>query len=151
METFGSVDAVLDFAIEREQEAVDFYTDLAGQTEIASLKKTLQAFAGVERGHKEKLQQAKLDPAVVDGDRLVVDLKIGDYLVAAEPGPIMSFQDALVLAMQREKAAMDLYAGLAGIVGDAGLRDLFEKLAAEEAHHKFSFEAAYENHFLSEN
>ena len=151
METFGSVDAVLDFAIEREQEAVDFYTDLAGQTEIASLKKTLQAFAGVERGHKEKLQQAKLDPAVVDGDRLVVDLKIGDYLVAAEPGPIMSFQDALVLAMQREKAAMDLYAGLAGIVGDAGLRVLFEKLAAEEAHHKFSFEAAYENHFLSEN
>ncbi len=151
MERFKSVDAVLDFAIEREQEAVDFYTGLAGQTEISSLKKTLQAFAGVERGHREKLQAAKTNQAVVAVGGMAVDLKIGDYLVDVDAGPEMSFQDALVVAMKREKAAMDLYNDLAGIVDDAGLQALFVKLAAEEAQHKFSFEAAYENHFLSEN
>ena len=31
MDRFGSVDDALDFAIEREQEASAFYTDLAGQ------------------------------------------------------------------------------------------------------------------------
>lgn len=150
METFESVDAALDFAIEREQEAVDFYRGLAEQTEIASLKKTLTAFAGVEQGHKEKLLAAKAGEAVLSGGGVTVDLKIGDYLVDVQPGPDMSFQDALVVAMKREKAAMDLYTDLAGLVSDPGLQALFSKLAREEKTHKLSFESAYEEHYLSE-
>lgn len=152
MEKFESVDAVLDFAIEREQEAVDFYRDLAKQTNNASLKKTLTAFAGVEQGHKEKLQVAKTNEVALAGDvGVVVDMKISDYLVEVVPGPNMSFQDALVVAMKRENAAMELYSDLAGIVTDSGLKALFTKLAREEGAHKLSFETAYENHYLSDN
>ncbi len=151
METFESVDAALDFAIAREQEAVEFYQSLAEQTEIASLKKTLTAFAGVEQGHKEKLLAAKTEESVLAGGEAVVDMKIGDYLVDVQPGADMSFQDALVVAMKREKAAMDLYIDLAAIVADAGLKALFSKLAREEGTHKLNFEIAYEKHFLSDN
>lgn len=151
METFENVDAVLDFAIEREQEAVDFYNGLAARTENASLKKTLTAFAGVEQGHKEKLQEAKMGEVAAVGAMEVVDMKIGDYLVDVQPSPEMDFQDALVVAIKREKAAMDLYNDLASRVADGGFKALFQKLACEEAAHKLSFETAYEEHYLSDN
>ncbi len=151
MNTFGSVDAVLDFAIEREQEAVDFYHTLALQTEDPSMKKTLTAFAGVEQGHKEKLMAAKDDKIILAEGEGVVDMKVGDYLVAAEPGPDMSFQDALIVAMKREKAAMDLYTDMATKVSGTSLQALFKKLAREEGTHKLTFESLYEEHFLSDN
>lgn len=151
MEKFESIKQTLDFAIEREQEAVDFYTGLAEQTDNASLKKTLVAFAGVEKGHKEKLQAAKAGAFAAVGNVQSIDLKIGDYLVDVQPSPEMSFQDALVVAIKREKAAMDLYSDLAKLVSDSALVALFEKLSREEGTHKNSFEAAYEEHFLSEN
>lgn len=152
METFENIEAVLDFAIEREQEAVDFYIGLAMRTENPSLKKTLTAFAGVEQGHKEKLLAAK-DAELAMGElgAASVDLKIGDYLVDVEPNPEMDFQDALVVAMKREKAAMDLYTDMAEQVSDAGLKALFQKLAREEGTHKHSFEQAYEDHYMSDN
>lgn len=151
METFKSVTAVLDFAVEREQEAVDFYLDLAGRTHNAALKKTLTAFAGVERGHKEKLLLAKTNDAVLSGGGDVTDMKIGDYLVEVQPGPDMTFQDALVVAIKREKAAMELYSDLVRVVSDPGLKELFTKLAREEGTHKLSFETSYEEHFMSDN
>lgn len=151
MESFGTVEAVLDFAIQREQEAVDFYEDLAGRTENTSLKKTLTAFAAVEMGHKEKLMAAKANESVLAGRDKVVDMKIGDYLVDVEPGPDMTFQDALIVAIKREKAAMDLYNDLVDVVSDPALQSLFRKLAREESTHKLKFENAYEEHFLSDN
>jgi len=152
MTLFKSIDAVLDFAIEREQEAVDFYLGLAGQTDNTSLQKTLKAFAGVEQGHKEKLLAIKTTEALREAESAApVDMKISDYLVEEEPGPEMSFQDALVVAMKREKAAMELYTDLAQIVSEPQFHALLIKLAHEEATHKASFETAYEKHFLSEN
>jgi rubrerythrin len=151
MKSFQTIDAALDFAIEREQEAVDFYLQLAAQTDEGMLKKTLTSFAGVEAGHKKKLQAAKTGAARVGEVGTVTDMKIGDYLIDVQPGPEMTLQDALIVAMKREKAAMDFYADLAENVVDAGLRTLFNQLAREEAAHKLSFEAAYEKQFLSDN
>lgn len=151
MHNFESVDAVLDFAIEREQEAVDLYEGLATQTDNAALKKTLAAFAGVEAGHKKKLIAVKGGASVGATSGVVLDMKVSDYLIDVEPSPDMSLQDALVVAMKREKAAMELYADLAAAVSDADLQALFSQLAREEATHKLTFETAYEDHFLAEN
>ncbi|MDF7824312.1 ferritin family protein [Pontiellaceae bacterium B12227] len=151
MEKFESVEAVLDFAIEREQEAVDFYEGLAEQADNAALEKTLTAFARVEAGHKQKLIVAKTYGAVVESRGTVVDMKVGDYLVPVQAGPNMTLQDALIIAMKREKAAMDMYTDLAAIVDDSDLNALFTKLAREEATHKLTFETSYEENFLSEN
>ena len=151
MKSFESIDAALDFAIEREQEAVDFYLQLAERAGDGVLKKTLTSFAGVEAGHKQKLQLAKAGVDRVGEAGTVTDMKIGDYLIDVQPGPEMTLQDALIVAMKREKAAMDFYTDLAENVADSGLCKLFNQLAREEATHKLSFEAAYEKQFLSDN
>ena len=125
--------------------------ELSEQVDNETMKKTLLGFASAERGHKLKLQVAKTHDAVVSVKGNVTDLKIGDYLVAAEPVPELSFQDALLIAMKREKAAMQLYTDLAGTIGDEELKALFLALAEEESRHKLRFEAEYEEYFLSEN
>ena len=63
----------------------------------------------------------------------------------------MDYQSALVLAMKREKAAFRLYTALAAKVDDEALRELFLRLAQEEAKHKLHFEIEYDEHVLTEN
>ncbi|MHC4156404.1 MAG: ferritin family protein [Planctomycetota bacterium] len=52
MKRFSSVDEILDFAIAREVEANEFYTQLAEQMENPSMRKVFEAFAIEETGHK---------------------------------------------------------------------------------------------------
>lgn len=151
MSKFASVEEALDFAIEREQEAYEFYLDLAQQTQNPTLQKTLLAFSKVEMGHKEKLAAVKEGYTTLAGVEDVLDMKIGDYLVEVTPSPKMTFQDLLIVAIKRETAARDLYTDLAKSVADASFKALFTKLAQEESTHKLSFETAYDDHILSEN
>jgi rubrerythrin len=141
---------ILDFAIEREQEAVDFYTDLAGRMGSRAMKDVFAQFAQEERGHKAKLQAVQAGKRVLIAARPVADLKLADYLVAEAPGPDMDYRGALLLAMQREKAAFRLYSDLAADVPDAELREIFLALAQEEAKHKLRFEIEYDEQILKE-
>jgi rubrerythrin len=98
-----------------------------------------------------KLEGIKEGTIYLSARQNPVDMKIADYLVDVEASPDMSFQDALVLAMKREKAANALYTNLAATIDDANLAELFSQLAKEEAAHKLRFEELYEKNFLSEN
>jgi len=151
MSTFGSADEALDFAIEREQEAADFYTDLAGKVKNPDMRKVFDGFSKEEMGHKAKLQGVKKGKRLTQGDRNVTDLKIADYLVDVEPEPGMDYREALILAMKKEKAAFRLYSDLASSAGDAEVRDLFHALAQEEAKHKLRFELEYDDEVLKWN
>ncbi|MBL7017070.1 MAG: ferritin family protein [Kiritimatiellales bacterium] len=151
MEKFESVEAVLDFAIEREQEAFDLYHGLASQTTDPKLEALFTSFAKVEAGHKLKLEGIKEGTTYLPVRQNPVDMKIADYLVEVEPSPEMSFQDALVLAVKRERAANALYTQLAASICDPLLSELFSQLAKEEMAHKVRFEDLYEENFLSEN
>ena len=148
----GSVDEILDFAIEKEQEAAAFYTDLAGKVAQPGMKEVFQEFALEEKGHREKLIRIKGEgrlPAVMS--LTVPDLKIADYLVEVEPKANMGYQEALILAMKAEKAAFKLYHDLASATDDADLKATFLALAQEEAKHKLRFEIEYDDNFLREN
>jgi rubrerythrin len=151
MTQWQSVDEVLDFAIEREQESADFYTDLAGKMERKYMREAFESFAREELAHKARVQAIKDGKLLASSSKTVTDLKIGDYLVAEEPTTDMQYQDALILAMKKEKAAFRLYNDLAAATDDAGLRDTFLGLAQEEAKHKLRFEVEYDDHFLTEN
>ncbi len=151
MEKFESVDAVLDFAIAREQEAFDFYHKLASDAADEKMKNLFISFAEVEAGHKRKLEGIKEGTTYLTLRQEPVNLKISDYLVTVDPSPDMSFQDALIVAMKREKKANALYTNMASTVDDAMLAELFSQLAKEEAGHKARFESLYEEHFLREN
>ena len=63
----------------------------------------------------------------------------------------MDYQDALILAMKREKAAFRLYTDLAAATDDADLKSTFEALAQEEARHKLKIEIEYDDRILQDN
>lgn len=151
MTKLGSVNEILDFAIEKEQEAADFYVDLASRMARPEMQGVFRGFAREELGHKARLQAIKDNKALMGGEKKVLDLKLSDYLVAVEPSDGMEYADALILAMKKEKAAFRLYTDLAGTTDDAGLRETLLGLAQEEAKHKLRFEIEYDDHVMTEN
>ena len=148
---FNSVDDVLDFAIKGEAESNAFYTKLAGKVETPHMKKVFEEFALEEAGHKAKLEAIREGKSVMLGTAKVTDLKIGDYLVDIEPKAEMTYQEALILAMKKEKAAFRLYSAIALTAEKEELRTLFHGLAQEEAKHKLRFEVEYDDNVLEWN
>ncbi len=65
--------------------------------------------------------------------------------------PDLTTQELLIFAARKEKAAMDLYTGLAGRPELAAHRKIFEFLAGQERAHKVKLEAAYEERVLTED
>ncbi|MBI5531562.1 MAG: ferritin family protein [Deltaproteobacteria bacterium] len=147
----NNFNTLLEFAIEQEQAAVDFYTDLASKVKEPHVRETLLEFAEQERRHKVKLQAIRTRPEVPKPSGKITDLQIGDYLVDIDPTPDLSFQGALIIAMKKEKAAYRMYQDLAAYSDDPELRDVFLFLAQEEANHKLSFEIQYDDIILQEN
>jgi rubrerythrin len=148
---FKSVDEILDFAIEKEEEAASFYTDLAGRVEQWNMAQVFEDFAKEEKKHKEKLLKIKDGKLLLSAAGQVKDLKISDYLVEVPASPELGYQGALILAMKKEKASFKLYSDLAASAPDENLRATLSALAQEEARHKLRLEVEYDEHFLSEN
>jgi rubrerythrin len=151
MERFESIDALLDFAMDNEQAAVDFYTELATKATDEAMREVFTSFAKEEMGHKARLQSVKDGKKILPTETKVIDLKIADYMVETEVTDDMSYADALAVAMQKEKAAFRLYTDLANIVDSAEVRNLLLGLAQEEAKHKLRFEIEYDQNVLTEN
>jgi rubrerythrin len=150
MDQWKSVDEVLDFAIANEEEAAQFYTDLAAQMDRPWMSKIFKEFAREEEGHKRKLLDVKAGKQLAPVEGKILDLKIGDYLVEMEASPDMDYQDALILAMQKEKKAFQMYSDLAEVADDDNLKTLFTSLAQEEAKHKLRFEIEYDERVMTE-
>jgi len=151
MDEFKTADDILDFAIGEEEGAAAFYTELAGRMETPGTKKIFETFAQEEIGHKAKLEAVKQGRKLELQAEKVMDLKIGDYLVDVEPKPGMGYQDALIVAMKKEKVAFKLYSDLAAKTDNPELTELFLNLAQEEAKHKLRFEVEYDDRILVES
>ena len=147
----NTVDEILDYAIDQEQQAADFYASFATRAEKAGMKKMLLEFAEEEKRHKERLLAVKTGERKLTPQKEVLDLKVSDYLVEVDASGNISYQDALIVAMKRERAAFALYSAMAEKVPDSNLRQVFVGLAKEEAKHKLFFETEYEEHVLMHN
>jgi hypothetical protein len=102
-------------------------------------------FAREEQSHKNKLVALKEGKQYILSKLKVQDLKIADYLVDVTPGPDITYQQALTVAMKKEKAAFKLYNMLASSTDNKDLQSLFYALAQEEAKHKLRFEIEYDD------
>ncbi len=151
MEAFKNVDEILDFAMESEQKAVDFYTELAEKIKNEEMKVIFREFAQEEVGHKAKLKKIKEDRMFNIPAEKISDLKISDYVDSVVIRPDMSYQEALIVAMNREKAAFNLYTRLSKKTDVPELQQLFRGLAQEESKHKLRFEMEYDEFVLREN
>ncbi len=150
MKSWISSERILDFAIAEEEDAVRFYTELAEKAVHSAMKRDFLLFAEEERGHRAKLIAVKEGKKLQSADEEVLDLKISDYTVDVSTDNIESYEDALVVAMKKEKAAYKLYTKLSGIVDSEDEKNLFKALAQEEAKHKLRFEIEYDD-MLKEN
>jgi rubrerythrin len=151
MKEFKHVDEILVFAIEQEQKAVDFYTGLAKEAHSEEMKKVFLEFAGEEIKHKQRLTRIREEGVFTMPKQQVADLKIGDYMVEVKASGKLSYEEALVLAMKREKSAFKLYSNLAERAPNDQLKDIFQTLAMEESRHKLRFELEYDEYVLREN
>lgn len=151
MKDFTSINSILDFAINNEQQAVDFYNQLAGNSKNQEMKEVFLQFAKEEMGHKARLTRIKTEGTFTLKKEQVLDLKMSDYLVDVEPRPNMTYEEALILAMKREKSAFKLYTNLSKKAPTEDLRKIFESLAVEESKHKLRFEIEYDDYVMREN
>ena len=146
-----SVESILEFAMQKEQEAHDLYVGLARQAKTPNMKATFEGFAREEAGHKAKLQAVKNGKRLVPAEKKILDLRIGDHLEEVEASADLDYQQALILAMKAEKNAYRLYHSLAQSTDDADTKTLLLGLAQEEAQHKLRFEIEYDDVILAEN
>ena len=151
MSDWNSIDEIFDFAIKNEVEAAAFYRDLVTKSDSAQIRTIFEGFAREEDGHKAKLERVRAGGEFKMPKEKIMDLKIADYLVDVEPGEGTDYQQALILAMKKEKAAFRMYTDLASTTDDPDLRELLLGLAQEEAKHKLRFELEYDDRILTEN
>lgn len=142
---------IIDFAIKGEKEAVKFYQDLQNLVDFQAKRELLHEFEEMEKQHVEALEKLRRNEIAATEIPKVVDLKISDYLVEVEPSAGMSYQDIIISAIKKEEKAQKLYAELAGQSDDEKVRQLFLRLAAEEAKHKLYFEKIYDEEILTDN
>jgi rubrerythrin len=151
MKEFTNINEILDFAIGEEQAAVDFYLQLAAQSKSRQTKKIFTDYAEEEMRHKANLLSIKETGSFKLADSKIKDLKIAEYLIDVKPSANMSYQDALILAMKKEKAAFRMYSTLAEKAEDPEVKAIFLNLAQEESKHKLAFEIEYDDFILKEN
>ena len=151
MKQFENVDDILDFAMNEEQLAVDYYTELAENARTDDMRQVFTEFAEEEIKHKMRLMKIKEEGFYTLEPEVIQDLKISDFVVNVKPTTNMTYEEALILAMKKEKAAFKLYTALADRAPNAQLKDVFLGLAQEESKHKLRFEIEYDEYVLKEN
>lgn len=147
---FENVKEVVDFAIEKEQEAHDFYMEASEQESFSGSKQMLKEFAREELKHKkmlEDLDRKGVDKSIHDYNwKWIPDIKRSDYAVEMDYTPGMGFKDMLMLAMKREEKALELYNQLQDMSRDEDAKLLFKMLCQEEAKHKLALETMYDDY-----
>ncbi len=145
---FASVDEILNFAIDREKEAVTFYSDLSKKETTTSIKETFKELAQEEAKHVKLLTGFTKNKAAIDSYEVkeIADLKISDYLTDIEYSEGMVMEDIITLAMKREEMAAKLYKELEHKTGDQEAVKLFRLLFQEESEHKLKFEQMYDDY-----
>jgi len=143
---------IIEFAKNREREAVAFYHELQAEAPFAGVKSMLADLEAMEKGHITVLESIERQGIKDLKPKKVADLKISNYLVAPDkPEDELEYQDILILAMKREEASCNLYNELASRAEGTEAEKVFSRVASEEAGHKLKFEALYDEHILKEN
>lgn len=145
----SSVDAVIDFAIDKEEKAMEFYRKCADRARNPGIKKFFEEMVEEERRHRDLL--VDLNPASLSDIKLqqVEDLRISDYLVDVPFRDDLTYQEALTLAMKKEEKAHAFYSGWKNKCGHEKTSKLFEMLATEEMKHKRKIETVYDEEILA--
>lgn len=151
----SQLDEIIDFAIQREKDAVLFYQGLQESVHFSERRKHIRSFELMEEGHikiieliRKQIEQMSIESIIIPE---VENLRISDYIVEQNDEGEMKYQDILISAMKREEQSFSLYTDLAESSIDSGIKRLLLKLASEEAQHKLFFERIYDDEILNQD
>lgn len=139
---------IVEFALQKEIEAVDFYTRASGVVKHSGTKALFLDFAKQEEGHKRLLENLSMEKVVHANIEKIPNLRISDYLVDTDFRPDISYADILRIAMKREEHSIKLYNDLKPLNGDEALNKIFNFLIQEETKHKYALEKIYDDEIL---
>ena len=139
---FESVHELLDAAIMREIKAQELYTKMAFMVENPWMSKVLEGFAHEEHQHRCKLEAIKEGKIALEQDELN-DLCIDDTIEDVKPHKNMNYLELLAYAITKEDSSHRFYASMASKFSEPELKDIFLKLAQEEANHRRQLEIEY--------
>lgn len=144
---FKSVRDLLNFAIAKEQASQQFYRNLASQMKDTNTKKMFQAFSMQEEKHEEalRLEVIKQGYTLKEADKEVIsDYDWQERLELDQEAMNMNYTDALILAIQKERAAFQLYTQLISMTQESHFRKMLLELAEEEMRHVIQIEREYD-------
>jgi len=139
---------VIQFAIDKEIEAFNFYTSASQVAKYSGAKDLFLELAKQEEGHQKLLENLNMEKIALAKIKPVPNLKISDYMVDAEFRPDLSYAELLRIAMKREERSVKLYEDLKGTNPDEDLKKLFTFLIQEESKHKLRLEKIYDEEIL---
>ena len=142
--TINEFNEILDFAVEREKEAVEFYHKLQTEARFKAQIDMLKELEAMEMGHIIVIENIRKNGVPDNQIKTVPNLKISEYISTEPENLDMSYQSLLIRAMKREEASTKLYTEMSLKFPDPELSKLFRKLASEEASHKLRFETLYD-------
>ena len=146
----SSFTEIIDFAIKREEDAIEAYGNMSESTKMPGLRELLLELQQEEMNHKKILQDVTKEQIEALEVHDVIDLKISDYLVEELPNAEMTFQDLLIFAAKKEQKAVELYSSLAEKAKSDELKKLFAFFVEQEKLHKLKLEKGYEKQVLEE-
>ncbi len=149
---FQSIEDIIDFAIQSEVEAAEFYEAASENETIRGVAKNLQEYAEEERKHEQMLKNFKGNTEKMAAYKFekIQDIKRSDYLVDLEYRKGMTYVNVMRVAMKREEKAFKLYEKMAQATDNEEYAKLFKILAQEEAKHKNYFESLYDDYMATQ-
>ena len=135
----ASHDSALEFAIAREEAAVELYTRLARGATRPGMQEAFFELANEERSHRARLVRLRGGPA----QELLLPPCLAVSCAEEHPPQELSYPDLLRLAMRREERSVVLYTNLAGATADRELARFFSDLARAEEGHRLRLESEY--------
>ncbi|MFC1868383.1 ferritin family protein [Thermodesulfobacteriota bacterium] len=144
--SFDSFEKIMEYAIEKEKEAAEFYEETSRQEIYSGAKEIFEDFAKEERKHQAMLENFSKENIETYKIKKIPDLKRSDYLVDLEYEQGMSYADILRLAMKREEKALKFYNDFSEQAETEEHRKLFQVLAQEEAKHKLRLETILDDY-----
>lgn len=148
---FTDLTGIIEFALFREKDAVQFYTKCQEKAERPEIKTVLKEMAEEEKHHVVLLENFDVTSLTQDALESVNDPQMESYIIEKPYHPNMSYQELLQLAIHREADSHKLYTLLSEKSGNSAAEKLFQRLASEELKHKERLEAEYDSEVFQEN
>jgi rubrerythrin len=139
---FRSVNEILDAAIMREIQAQELYTKMAFMVKNPWMSKVLEDFAQQERQHCRKLEAVRAGKIKLE-QKEISDISLEGEVEDVKPHENMNYLELLAYAIKKEDNSYKFYTLMASKFSDSELKDVFLKLAQEEASHRQQLEVEY--------